>query len=192
MSNRGRRNIQVNNTSDREARYANLLDRMAKVIEALTPTTPPISVTTPVPVHQERSVYDRFTNERIPEFLGEPDPLKAETWIQMRIKKTFVRNRSVAEYDSKFTELSRYASFMVEDEEMKVRRFFHGLRDDIRRHLSTLTLTTYGEVLAKAVIYEKELEKAAMSRQRTFSQVSKASASEGPSKKARPSRFSGE
>ncbi|GMH06274.1 hypothetical protein Nepgr_008114 [Nepenthes gracilis] len=72
--------------------------------------------------------------------------------------------RSVAEYDSKFTELSRYTPFMVEDEERKVRRFFQGLRDDIRRHLSTLTLTTH----------------------------LRPSASEGPSKKARPSRFSGE
>ncbi|GMH04772.1 hypothetical protein Nepgr_006612 [Nepenthes gracilis] len=52
MSNRGRRNDQVNNTIDREARYANLLDRMAEVIEALTPTTPPTPVTTPIPVHQ--------------------------------------------------------------------------------------------------------------------------------------------
>ncbi|GMH17782.1 hypothetical protein Nepgr_019623 [Nepenthes gracilis] len=81
---------------------------------------------------------------------------------------------------------------MVEDEERKVKRLFQGLRDDIRRHLSTLTLTTYGEVLAKAVIYEKELERGAMSRERTFSQASKASASKGPSKKARPSRFGGE
>ena len=79
MSNRGRRNDQINNTLDREARYANLLDKMAEVIEALTLTTPLTPVTTPIPVHQERSVYDRFTNERIPEFLGEPDLLKAET-----------------------------------------------------------------------------------------------------------------
>ncbi|GMH06273.1 hypothetical protein Nepgr_008113 [Nepenthes gracilis] len=88
MSNRGRRNDQINNTLDREARYVNLLDRMAEVIEALTPTTPPTPVTTTIPVHQEMSVYDRFTNERIPEFLGEPDPLKAETWIQ-RLKMVF-------------------------------------------------------------------------------------------------------
>ncbi|GMH29382.1 hypothetical protein Nepgr_031225 [Nepenthes gracilis] len=179
----------------------------------------------PNSVHRERSVYDRFTNERIPEFLGKPDPLKAETWIQ-RLKKIFViikcpagdmvlyathklageahhwwdiqkrvfnmperdiswemfeaafmkknfpanlrgqkedeflrlrqGTRSVAEYDSKFTELSRYAPFMVEDEERKVRRFFQGLRDDIRRHLSTLTLTTYGEVLAKAGLLRRQ------------------------------------
>ncbi|GMH17776.1 hypothetical protein Nepgr_019617 [Nepenthes gracilis] len=109
---------------------------------------------------------------------------KEEEFLRLRQE-----NRSVAEYDSKFTELSHYAPFMVEDEERKVRRFFQGLRDDIRRHISTLTLTTYGEVLAKAVIYEKELERGAMSRERTFSQASKASASEGPSKKARPSRF---
>ncbi|GMH06076.1 hypothetical protein Nepgr_007916 [Nepenthes gracilis] len=63
---------------------------------------------------------------------------------------------------------------MVEHDERKVRRFFQGLQDDIRRHLSTLTLTMYGEVFAKAVIYKKELERGAMSRQRTFSQASKA------------------
>ncbi|GMH17740.1 hypothetical protein Nepgr_019581 [Nepenthes gracilis] len=84
-----RRNIQVNNSPDREARYANLLDRMAEVIGALTPPTPPPPpAIAPVPIPHERSVYDRFTNERIPEFLGNPDPLKAEVWIQ-RLKKVF-------------------------------------------------------------------------------------------------------
>ncbi|GMH29084.1 hypothetical protein Nepgr_030927 [Nepenthes gracilis] len=198
---------------------------MAKVIEALAPPTPPTPVITPVPTHHERSVYDRFTNERVPELPGEPDLLKADTWPQ-RLKKVFavikcsaedmvfyathkltgeahhwwemqkrvfntedefLRLRqgtcSMAEYDAKFTELSRYAPYMVEDQEQKARRFFQGLRDDIRRHPLTLTLATYREVLEKAVIYEKELERGVLLRQRTFGQISRVSTSGGPSKK---------
>ncbi|GMH05045.1 hypothetical protein Nepgr_006885 [Nepenthes gracilis] len=185
MSNRGRRPRRTNNTPDKEARYLNLLDRMAEVTKALALPTPPTPVTTPIPAHHERSVYDRFTNERVPEFLGEPDPLKADTWIQ-RLKKVFTVIKCPAE------DMVLYATHKLTDPERKGRRFFQGLRNDIRRHLSTLTLATYGEVLAKAVICEKELEKGALLRQRMFNQTSRASVSGGPFKKARPLSSSGE
>ena len=42
------------------------------------------------------------------------------------------RGLTVAQYEARFTELSRFAEYMVDSEEMKVRRFMRGLRPTIQ------------------------------------------------------------
>ncbi|KAK9943361.1 hypothetical protein M0R45_008971 [Rubus argutus] len=54
---------------------------------------------------------------------------------------------SVAEYVSKFTELSRYAPEMIAIEESKALKFEQGLIEPIRRHIVGQSLTTYNAIV---------------------------------------------
>ncbi len=47
---------------------------------------------------------------------------------------------TVAKYESKFTELSRFATHMIDDEYRKARRFEKGLMPIIRSQISALKL----------------------------------------------------
>ncbi|GMH11919.1 hypothetical protein Nepgr_013760 [Nepenthes gracilis] len=249
-----RRNTRVGTSAsqDREIKYLNLLERMVNIIElmeqrhmALVPAS------NPAPVNPGPTAYERFTAERMPEFLGELDPLKANIWMQ-RLKNVFtviqcserekvtyatyklegkadswwamekrvfgvpdeeitwemfeeafmkryflssVRdqkeeefirlkqgNCTVAEYDAKFTELSWYAPYFVEDELRKAKKFQQGLRDEIRKHLVTQMFQTYAEILDMALIFEKKLETQKIFAKRAASQMS---ASAGLFKKAK-------
>ena len=61
----------------------------------------------------------------------------------------------VAQYEAKFTELSRHAQDMVDTKEKKVRRFLRGLRPPINDQLVVLMLTEYKDVVNRALIVER-------------------------------------
>ncbi|KAH7542658.1 hypothetical protein FEM48_Zijuj02G0097500 [Ziziphus jujuba var. spinosa] len=54
---------------------------------------------------------------------------------------------TLARYERKFDELSRYAPHLVDTDERKAKKFERGLRDGLRRTIYVLRLRTYGEVL---------------------------------------------
>ncbi|KAH7546031.1 hypothetical protein FEM48_Zijuj01G0157600 [Ziziphus jujuba var. spinosa] len=54
---------------------------------------------------------------------------------------------TLAQYERKFDELSRYAPYLVDTDESKAQKFEIGLKDELRRPISVLRLRTYGEVL---------------------------------------------
>ena len=62
------------------------------------------------------------------------------------------RGLTMAQYEAKFTELSRHAKDM---EEKKVRRFLRGLRPPIHDQLVVLMLTEYRDVVDRALIVER-------------------------------------
>ncbi|XP_028069881.1 uncharacterized protein LOC114272392 [Camellia sinensis] len=64
---------------------------------------------------------------------------------------------SVAQYANRFEALSRYASAIVANEEDKVRRFEWGLDTDIRGRLIAVQLSTYAQMVDRALIVEREL-----------------------------------
>ncbi|CAD5168201.1 unnamed protein product, partial [Musa acuminata subsp. malaccensis] len=67
-------------------------------------------------------------------------------------------NLTVAKYDSKFTELSRFATHITDDEIRKAKKFERGLRPAIRSRISALKLQVYADVVERALIIERDLE----------------------------------
>ena len=67
-------------------------------------------------------------------------------------------NTTVMAYEAKFTELARYAPYMVDTEEKKARKFEDGLRGNIKNRLELLRLPTYAEVVNCALLAERSNE----------------------------------
>jgi len=82
---------------------------------------------------------------------------------QKEMEEQFIRlqqwNRSVDEYAAEFLRLSRFAPYMVTDEEKRASRFQQGLQMDIQVFLMPQQLKTYSEVLTIAREVERGLEK---------------------------------
>ena len=68
-------------------------------------------------------------------------------------------SRSIDEYAAKFLRLSRFAPYMVAEEEDRANRFQQGLRFDIQKFLVTQPLRTYSQVLSAARSLEQVVEK---------------------------------
>ena len=68
------------------------------------------------------------------------------------------RNMTLTEYAIKFTQLSEYAPNMVVDEQMRAEQFQEGLRLNIRAQVAPFMLCTYSEVVARALVREREME----------------------------------
>ena len=92
---------------------------------------------------------EKFNDKYFPDCIKEQKELEFLNLIQ--------GNLTVAKYESKFTELSRFAMHMI-DEYRKARRFERGLRPAIRSRISALKLQVYTDVVERAFILEKDLE----------------------------------
>ncbi|KAL3741036.1 hypothetical protein ACJRO7_022195 [Eucalyptus globulus] len=60
------------------------------------------------------------------------------------------RELTVDQYEAKFSELSRYAPRLIEDQKEKTKRFLKGLRTDIRKQLLPLNIRDYNEIYERA------------------------------------------
>jgi len=82
---------------------------------------------------------------------------------QEDMEEQFIRlrqgSRSVDEYAAEFLRLSRFAPYMVADEEKRASRFQQGLQMDLQVFLVPQQLKTYSEVLTIAREVERVLEK---------------------------------
>ena len=67
---------------------------------------------------------EKFDHKYFPDYMREQKELEFLNLIQ--------GNMTVAKYESKFTELSRFATHMIDDESRKAKRFERGLRPAIR------------------------------------------------------------
>ena len=81
---------------------------------------------------------------------------------QKDMEEQFIRlqqwNKSVDEYAAEFLRLSRFAPYMITDEEKRASRFQQGLQMDIQIFLMPQQLKTYAEVLTIAREIERGLE----------------------------------
>jgi len=82
---------------------------------------------------------------------------------QKDMEEQFIRlrqgSRSVDEYAAEFLRLSRFAPYMVTDEEKRASRFQQGLQMDLQVYLIPQQLKTYSEILSIAREVERGLEK---------------------------------
>ncbi|XP_074355817.1 uncharacterized protein LOC141695473 [Apium graveolens] len=94
--------------------------------------------------------WERFTGL----FLKKYVPKFMEIQIQRKFLELKQENMSVAEYEAKFTELSRFMPQMVSTEEQKAERFQQGLKQWIQNKLAILEITDYATLVQKATIAE--------------------------------------
>ena len=64
----------------------------------------------------------------------------------------------MAQYEAKFTELSRFAPQLIATKEEKTLKFHDGLKPYLKNKISILKLGVYSEVVDKALIAEKDNE----------------------------------
>ena len=73
---------------------------------------------------------------------------------------------SVTKYEAKFTELAKFVPRLVDGEQERVNKFEMGLRTEIRKQVVPYELTTYADVVNKALIIEREVNEERMERER--------------------------
>ena len=73
---------------------------------------------------------------------------------------------SVTEYEIKFVELARFAPKLVNDERERVHKFKMGLKTKIWKQRISYELTTYMDVVNKALIIEGEINKECAKREK--------------------------
>ena len=77
-----------------------------------------------------------------------------ENQMELKFLELKQNNLSVAEYEAKFTELSRFVPEFVNTEEKRARRFQQGLKQWIQNRIAVFELTDYAMVVQKASIVE--------------------------------------
>ncbi|XP_074351340.1 uncharacterized protein LOC141690434 [Apium graveolens] len=91
--------------------------------------------------------WDRF--KRI--FLDKYFPCYMQTKIEMKFFGLKQDNRTIGKYEKKFIELSRFVGEYVDSQQKRAKRFQQRLKPWIRSHVAAFELTTYTEVVQKAM-----------------------------------------
>ena len=83
----------------------------------------------------------------------------AEAWDRLEAKFLYLTQgrKTVREYEEDFNRLRRYVGKELEDESVHVRRFFRGLRVELRTHCSVLSFRTVSELVEKVALLETTL-----------------------------------
>ncbi|XP_071939216.1 uncharacterized protein [Coffea arabica] len=96
------------------------------------------------------STWANFTREFNAKFLP---PL-----VQEKREDDFIKCKqgamSVAEYETNFTKLARYAPDLIATEQRRIRRFVQGLNVEIQEGLATAQINTYSDAVEKAQRFE--------------------------------------
>ncbi|GMP77175.1 hypothetical protein CsSME_00033540 [Camellia sinensis var. sinensis] len=115
------------------------------------------------PERQEGLVtIKQFQDLKPTTFTGNPDPMIADAWTMHRNcgfslwpKKKLRLGRDSW---NKFTQLARFATYVIPTEARKARKFEAGLDAGIKDRLEVLKLPTYAEVVERAYIAEKGIK----------------------------------
>jgi hypothetical protein len=85
----------------------------------------------------------------------------------------------VNEYTARFTQLSRFAAYLIPDEEKKAKKFEQGLNPRLRNQMASLDIRSFTQLVDRASLYEESLRETTVSfvdqRKRTFIQGSTSS-----------------
>ncbi|XP_074323605.1 uncharacterized protein LOC141660516 [Apium graveolens] len=98
--------------------------------------------------------WDRFKRM----FLDMYFPRYMLTQMEMKFFEVKQNNMTVGEYEKKFTELSKFMGEYVDSEEKRAKRFQQGLKPWLMSRVAAFELTTYAEVVQKAMVIEGESE----------------------------------
>ncbi|XP_074324309.1 uncharacterized protein LOC141661222 [Apium graveolens] len=97
-------------------------------------------------------VAEVITSDRFKRmFLDKYFPRYMQTQMEMKFFELKQDNMNVGEYEKKFTELSRFVGEYVDSEEKRAKRFQQGLKPWLRSRVAAFELTTYAEVVQKAM-----------------------------------------
>nr|XP_017245279.1 PREDICTED: uncharacterized protein LOC108216926 [Daucus carota subsp. sativus] len=97
-------------------------------------------------------------------FLEKYFPKHLENQMEIKFLELKQGNMSVAVYEAKFTELSRFAPYQVDTDEKKARRFQQGLKPWIQSRVVVFEITSYATLVHKACIVETSGKLAAKER----------------------------
>ncbi|XP_058076352.1 uncharacterized protein LOC131224931 [Magnolia sinica] len=89
-----------------------------------------------------------FDQKFFPKHIREQRALEFETLVQGEMM--------VSQYEARFIVLSRFASYIIDDEKRKARRFVSGLLPVLRSRGVGHLLTTFDEVVHRALVYEED------------------------------------
>lgn len=129
-------------------------------------------------LRKHANVWWKFTRRSLKNKDGENNPIGWERFKAMFLDNYFPQvlqhakedeflrleqgTLTLAEYASKFEQLSQFAPYAVDTNERMARRFEQGLRPELRRAVAVQKLGTYGEVLQKARlaahVYDRDTE----------------------------------
>ena len=98
-------------------------------------------------------------------FLDKYFPKYMEAQMELKFLELKQNNLSVAEYEARFTELSRFVPEFVNTEEKRARRFQQGLKQWIQNRIAVFELTNYATVVQKASIVEAGSEQTQRERE---------------------------
>ncbi|KAL8099388.1 hypothetical protein AgCh_031868 [Apium graveolens] len=104
--------------------------------------------------------WARFTELFLEKYF--PDCLQSQLEVEFLEFKQ--GEKSVAEYEAKFTELARLAPGYVNTEIQKGRRFQQGLKPEVRSRVVALQLKTYTSVVQAALVIESDQKLASKER----------------------------
>ncbi|XP_074363144.1 uncharacterized protein LOC141703561, partial [Apium graveolens] len=85
-------------------------------------------------------------------------PKYMENQMELKFLELKQGNMSVAEYEAKFTELSRFVPYHVDTDEKKAKRFQQGLKPYIQNRIAVFKITNYTTLVQKAAIVESGSE----------------------------------
>ncbi|XP_035540239.1 uncharacterized protein LOC118344220 [Juglans regia] len=68
---------------------------------------------------------------------------------------------SVHQYAARFIELSRFAAYLIPDEEKKARKFEQGLNERIYERIVGFQIRNFSELVDKATVFERSLQRSA-------------------------------
>ncbi|XP_038972524.1 uncharacterized protein LOC120104805 [Phoenix dactylifera] len=92
---------------------------------------------------------------------------------------------TVAQYAAKFEEMSRYALTLISEDSDRARKFENGLRGRIQQQVAAFELSTYKDVVNKALVIEKGLDNAQVAREKNMKKRFRPT--DSPSQNSRPS-----
>ncbi|XP_074342240.1 uncharacterized protein LOC141679718 [Apium graveolens] len=98
--------------------------------------------------------WTRFTEL----FLEKYFPKYMENQMELKFLELKEGNMSVAEYEAKFTELSRFIPYHVDTDEKKAKQFQQGLKPYIQNRIAVFEITNYTTLVQKAAIMESGSE----------------------------------
>ncbi|RVX08378.1 Transposon Tf2-8 polyprotein [Vitis vinifera] len=128
--------------------------------------------------------------ERI--FLGKYFGEVAKHAKRMEFEHLIQGTMLVLEYESRFSELSRFALGMISEEGEKARRFQQGLRPAIRNRLVPLAIRDYSELVKRALLVEQDIDETNQIREQKGDRKGKqrmGESSQGPQQRQRTQQF---
>ncbi|XP_040992544.1 uncharacterized protein LOC121239363 [Juglans microcarpa x Juglans regia] len=93
---------------------------------------------------------------------------------------------TVHQYAARFIELSRFAAYLIPDEETKARKFEQGLNENIYERIVGFQIHNFSELVNKATVFERSIQRSVAlvgQRKRTMPQGSQSAMDQGPWKK---------